>query len=228
ISPDRLEISLKLRPGVKWHNKAPVDGRDVDIDDVIFSWNRYTELSPVSSLSFNGKNPDAPVVSVTPSGTDTISIKLSEPLSYAISYFAAFGSHTGNIIMMPKEADGGFDPRSEMIGHAPFELAEAVPSVGYTMRRSPTYYDQDAALVDTIELPIVAEYAQRLSQLKAGNIHRLIAEAALVQDLMVTKQDEPRLDIYQTDFAANGNILVFGQLPAGESPFLDQRGRHAI
>lgn len=228
ISPDRLEITIKLRPGVKWHNKAPVNGREVDIEDVLFSWERYTELSPVSSLSYNGKNPDAPVISVTAADAETLHIKLSEPLSYALSYFAAFGSHTGNIIMTPKEADGGFDPRNDMIGHGPFELAEAVPSVGYTMRRNPAYYDPDAALVDQIDLPIVTEYSQRLSQLKAGNIHRLINEAALVQDLMVTKQDEPRLDVYQTDFAANGNIMVFGQLPEGESPFLDERVRQAI
>jgi peptide/nickel transport system substrate-binding protein len=228
ISPDHLEISIKLKPGVKWHNKAPVNGRTVDIDDVLFSWKRYTELSPVSSLSYNGNNPDAPILSVEAADAQTLHIKLSEPLAYALSYFAAFGSHTGNVIMTPKEADGGFDPRGDMIGHGPFVLAEAVPSVGYTMRRHPDYYDPDAAFLDEIDLPIVAEYAQRLSQLKAGNIHRLIGEAALVQDLMVTKLDEPRLDIYQTDFAANGNIMVFGQLPEGKSPFLDQRVRQAI
>jgi peptide/nickel transport system substrate-binding protein len=227
-SPDRLEITVKIKQGVKWHNKAPVSGREVDIDDVLFSWKRYTELSPVRSLSYNGANPDAPVISVNATDPTTISIKLKEPLSYALSYFAAFGSHTGNIIMMPKEADGGFDPRSDMIGHGPFELAQATPSVGYTMRRFPEYYDKDAALLDQIELPIVPEYAQRLAQLKAGNIHRLIGEAALANDLVVTKQDEPDLNVYQTDFSASSNILVFGQLPVGDSPFLDQRVRQAI
>jgi peptide/nickel transport system substrate-binding protein len=228
IAPDRLSITIKIKKGVNWHDKAPVGGREADIDDVLFSWKRYTELSPVRSLSYNGANPDAPVLSVEAAGSDTIEIKLSEPLSYALEYFAAFGSHTGNIIMMPREADGGFDPRSEMIGHGPYVLSEATPSVGYKMSRHPDHYDSDFYHLDQIDLPIVSEYAARLAQLKAGNIHRLIGEAALAQDLVVTKQDEPDLGIYQTDFAANGNILVFGQLPDGESPFLDERVRQAF
>ena len=40
-SPDGLQITMKLRQGVKWHNKAPVNGRALDIDDVLFSWNRF-------------------------------------------------------------------------------------------------------------------------------------------------------------------------------------------
>ena len=35
FSPDGLKITMKLRQGVKWHNKAPVNGRAVDVDDII-------------------------------------------------------------------------------------------------------------------------------------------------------------------------------------------------
>ena len=68
-------------------------------------------------------------------------VKLKEPLSYALNYFAAFGSHTGNMIMLPKETDNGFDPRSQMIGHGPYELSNVTPSVGYTLKRNAAYYD---------------------------------------------------------------------------------------
>src|SRR5688572_29525412 len=40
FSPDHLQLTMKLRPGVKWHNKAPLNGRLVDKDDVIFTWKR--------------------------------------------------------------------------------------------------------------------------------------------------------------------------------------------
>ena len=33
-SPDGLQITLKLRQGVKWHNKAPVNGRALAMDAV--------------------------------------------------------------------------------------------------------------------------------------------------------------------------------------------------
>ena len=227
-APDRLQITMKIKRGLKWHNKAPVNGRAIDIQDVLFSWERYTKLSPVASLSFNGRNPDAPVLSVTSSDANTLVIKLKEPLSYALNYFAAFGSHTGNVIMMPKEAESGFDVRNQMIGHGPFELASVTPSVGYTVKRFPDHYDAKSYALDQIDLPIVSEYSARLAQLKTGNIHRLIGETALAQDLVATKRDVSALQIYQTDFAANGNIIVFGQLPAGKSPFLDERVRQAF
>src|SRR5690349_7704427 len=34
-SPDGLQVTFKLRPGVKWHNRAPVNARTLDTDDVI-------------------------------------------------------------------------------------------------------------------------------------------------------------------------------------------------
>ena len=33
-SPDRLSVTLKLRQGVKWHNKAPINGRAFDMDEL--------------------------------------------------------------------------------------------------------------------------------------------------------------------------------------------------
>jgi ABC-type transport system substrate-binding protein len=96
--------------------------------------------------------------------------------------------------------DGGFDPRNEMIGHGPYMLAEAVPSVSYTMRRNPHYYDEDAALIDEIELPIVSEYAARLAQLKAGNLWQY---NVLAQDIVAAKNEESRLNLYANVPATN-------------------------
>src|SRR6266536_3009421 len=45
FSPDGLQIALKLRQGVKWHNKPPVNGRALDMDDVLFAWNRFATKS---------------------------------------------------------------------------------------------------------------------------------------------------------------------------------------
>jgi peptide/nickel transport system substrate-binding protein len=177
-SPDRLTITIKIKPNVKWHNKPPVNARTVDIDDVLFSWERYTKLSPVSSLSSNARNPEAPVLSVAAPDRSTLVIKLKEPLSYALNYFAAFGSHTGNMIMMPKETGSGFDPRNQMIGHGPYELASVTPSVGYTVKRFADYYDAKNYALDQIDLPIVTEYSARLAQFKTGSIHRLIGRSS--------------------------------------------------
>ena len=63
FSPDRLEVVFKIRPGVKWHNKAPVNGRELDTEDIMFSWSRFVEQGRTRTTISNVANPDAPVTS---------------------------------------------------------------------------------------------------------------------------------------------------------------------
>jgi len=43
-SPDALTWTVKLRPDVKWHNVAPVNGRPFEAEDVKASWTRALTL----------------------------------------------------------------------------------------------------------------------------------------------------------------------------------------
>src|SRR5439155_23223699 len=40
-SPDKLSLTMKIREGVKWHNKAPGNGRAVSTEDIIASSARF-------------------------------------------------------------------------------------------------------------------------------------------------------------------------------------------
>jgi ABC-type transport system substrate-binding protein len=225
VSPDGLQITMKLRQGVKWHNKAPVNARTLDIDDAVFSWNRFAAKSSQRSAVVNALNPDAPILSFSSTDSRTVVIKLKEPLVYALELFASFGSFSGALVVVPKETDSTFDIRSDMIGTGPFILSNYTPSVGATLKRNPEYWDKDFALVDQIDFPILPEYAAVLSQFKAGNIYGTTAVRG--EDLLTVKREEPRILIYQNDFSANTTELTFGVLPEGKSPFLDERVRQA-
>src|SRR5690606_19455103 len=61
FSPDHLTLTMKMRNGVKWHNKPPVNARPVDTDDVLFTWNRYIAEGGLRAIVVNEINPDAPV-----------------------------------------------------------------------------------------------------------------------------------------------------------------------
>src|SRR5687767_515520 len=228
VSPDGLTITMKTRANAKWHNKAPVNGRIADSSDFIFSWNRYAATAPLRGLAANSANPSAPVLTVTATDARTVSVKLKEPLTFALNLFAAYGSHTGNIVLMPKEAESGFDIRREMIGTGPYFLEKYEPSQGFTLRRNPDYWDQNAGLVEQIEYPIITENAQAEAQLKAGNIHYFQA-GLLAESVFTLKRDEPRLQIYALDLQSANPVVTFGQLPADKSnPFVDERVRQAF
>ena len=227
FSPDHLQITMKLRPGVKWHNKPPVNARLVDKDDVLFTWKRYLAQGALRDLIANAVNPDAPVLSLEAPDAKTIVIKLKEPVVWAAKYFASYGSFTGNSVIYPREADGGFDVRNEMIGHGPWQMVEHRPSVGFKFKRNADYYDKEAAFPDELEMPIITDYAQQLAQLKTGNIHFYVPPN-LNLDIAGLKKEEPKLQIYAFPFTPRTEVLTFGTLPAGNSPFKDERVRQAV
>jgi ABC-type transport system substrate-binding protein len=227
-SPDGLQITLKLRQGVKFHNKPPVNGRVLDAEDVVFSWNRFAATASNRAMIANSANPAAPVLSLTASDSRTIVIKLKEPLVYTLELLATYGHLAGGIAMMPKETDSTFDSRSDMIGTGPFVMTNYTPSVGWTVKRNPEYFDKDFALVEQIDAPIVSEYATALAQFKAGNIYYFEPRS---EDILAVKREEPRLLIYPKGVnyhSAAIDMLTFGVLPDGKSPFLDERVRQAI
>src|SRR5262245_61349042 len=137
IAPDGLTITFKLRSGVKWHNKAPVNGRAFDSADVLASFDRYIKMGPLGALVFNAASPTAPVLSTTAPDANTVVMKLKEPIVYLPNWFASFGSFTGQIIMYPKEAGGSLNLGNEMIGTGPFQLKSHTPSVNFVLERNP-------------------------------------------------------------------------------------------
>ena len=79
-------------------------------------------------------------------------------------------------------------------------------------------------------MPIVPEYATALAQFKAGNIYSMGSgnntPKVRPEDILATKKDEPRLQIYPSDLGGGGPRMGFGYLP--KSPFLDERVRQAF
>src|SRR5947209_1213918 len=144
---------MKLRQGVKWHNKAPVNARPFDSSDVLATWNIFASKSPSRSTMANSANPDAPIVSVTAPDASTVVFKLKEPVVYTLAFLA--NNIPGYLQILPKETDGGYDIRRDNIGTGPYFLSEYKPSQGFTFKRNPDYYEKDFPLVDTIEMPIV-------------------------------------------------------------------------
>jgi peptide/nickel transport system substrate-binding protein len=222
-SPDGLQVTFRLRPDIKFHNKPPVNGRAFDSSDAVFSWDRFVRVGGDRASISNAVNPNAPVVSVTATDARTVVVKMKYPLAYVP---AIFGQHlTGHITMLPKETDTTFDPKRDMIGTGPFMLTGYEPSVGYKFARHTEYYDKERPYIDTVELPILVEYAQGLAQFRAGNLYTYTVRA---EDILAAKRDTPDLNLYEDSiywFHASFKTN-FGW--AGKSPYLDERVRQAM
>ena len=227
ISADHLTVSFKLRPGVTWHDIAPVSGRALDVEDVLFGWKRFTTIGNQRTAYANELNPDAPILSFEAPDSSTIVIKLKEPNFSILSMMGA----RENVNIVPKEGEDEavLDLRTNMIGTGPYYLDEYRTSIGWTLKRFENFWDEERPFFDQIDYPIIGEYAAGLAQLQAGNIHMIQggsgAGSVRQPDVLRLKEDVPDINLYHGELAPSGYRRIFGwQTPA----LLDERVRQAF
>ncbi len=219
-SPDRLTLTSKLRPNVRFHSVPPVNGRAMDTQDILFSWERFSTRGSNRSVVANSANPDAPVTSVTAPDTRTIVIKFKEPLVFAQAYLA----QRGYLNIVPKEAENAqvLDLRNRVAGTGPFMLERYEPSVGLTFKRHADFWEKERPYVDQIDYPIIGEYAAALAQFRSGSIYQYEVNQ---EDVLGVKRELAQLLMYEGEFGLDTRRTIYGWEQAA---LRDRRVRQAL
>jgi len=217
--PDPLTYILHVRKGMKWDQRPPTSGRQVNAKDVVDSWSYFKEVSFYRGDLANSVNKAAPVDGIT--AVDDLTARMT--LVFPDAAVLAVAANFLDFWQMPSEAySGGFDPAKEWRGAGPFLLAQHRPSVGFTFKKNPDYYGAPRPYVDTIEQAILPESAQLEAQFSAKNLHYGVPEDSIVA---LHKQNKgTRIDLGTP--TGSGSNLGVGLRPG--SPFLDVRVRRAF
>ncbi|HLF76809.1 MAG TPA: ABC transporter substrate-binding protein [Dehalococcoidia bacterium] len=223
FSPDGLTLTLKLRNNLKFDPRPPTSGRVMTSADVKFSFDRTLAKSPYAADWINSKNAEAPVTSVATPDDRTVSLKLKYPYLSMMQILA----HNTYFYVLPQEADGKFDPRSEVRGSGPFFLDKWTPSAGFEFKKNPEWIEKDKKrpFLDGISQAIVSDYAAGLAQFETGNIWDFNVKP---DDILRTKTNHPQMVMrqsYVTGTGGRGHIIVLSQQP--DSPMRDVRVRRA-
>ncbi|HEU0073758.1 MAG TPA: ABC transporter substrate-binding protein [Dehalococcoidia bacterium] len=223
LSGDKLTITAKLNPDAHFAPTAPVNGRAVDANDVVASWQRHSESSNQRFDFANSANPAAPIKSIEASDERTIIISLAAPNAVVTARLAR--ATPGSMYVVPKEAldPAVLDLNRTSIGSGPYYMSEYEPSTRIVLTRNPGFHDEDFPLIETIEYPTVPEYAAFLAQYKAGNIYE--GGGLLAEDLLPAKKDNSEMELMATYFSTLVPRIGFGM--AEGSPFVDDRLRQA-
>lgn len=223
ISGDKLQFTFKLRPGMKWDPRPPTNGRVIDAQDVLWSWRKFGQVNASGlNLVYDAQRaPAGTVESISAPDNSTIVMKLRQPDASTLILLAAWD----HFYTMPREADGGFDPRTEVRGYGPWQVEEYRPSAYIYWRKNPEYHVKDRPFFDRIERPLITEYSSRLAQFKAGNIYTSVVDPG---DVVQTKRDVPQTLLRQAEAfpVSVGGYIQYGY--DGDSPFRDQRLRKAL
>jgi peptide/nickel transport system substrate-binding protein len=157
--------TFKLPSGVKFHDKPPVNGREMTAEDVVYSFQAYKEKSVWSV-------PLSVIDRVTAPDTTTVRFELKQP------YFAL-----PNILGMPyylifaREHFEGSEDRwkQQAIGTGPFMLEFSDPTDRYEATRHPSYWEKDKngrrlPYLDRFTSRYIADRNALLAAFRSGNL----------------------------------------------------------
>ncbi len=230
LSPDKTQITFKLRTNAKLDPRPPTNGRPVTSEDAIFSWNRFEATAGRRADVSNKINPSAAIVSMSAPDANTVVVKTAFPDSTLLIQLAT-GAERFQVL--PKEAESQFDPRLEMRGSGPFYMSEYKPSIGFTYKRNPGYWNTQQPYIDGMDVPILGEYASALAQFRSGSIwvYDDVGAGSLIrsEDILPTKRDVPEIGLFTSQLNAPTGRGFYGfEGGLQQSPLVDQRVRQAF
>ena len=154
-SADSKALTLKLRPGVTFH-----DGEKFDAAAVKYNIERHKTL-PGS----NRRGELAPVTSVDVVDPSTVRLNLSAPFSPLLAQLA----DRAGMMVSPKAAQAAGDKfGTKPVCSGPFKFVERVAQDRIVFERYANYWNKDAVHFDKVSYTPIPDATVRLANLKSG------------------------------------------------------------
>jgi len=215
--PSPTVFVFKLRKGVKFHNKPPVNGREVTAEDVKYSIERFQAKS-----AFRARFDIIQSIEVV--DRHTLRVTLKEPFAPFLNHLAA----AMYVAILPKEVEDkfkDFNRPEAMIGSGPFILKSYQKGVKIEFERNPDYYVKGLPYLDGAVIEITPDASARLSLLRAGKVDFGHMWGYMVpEEARSIKQTNPEMVMNKTWVLGNGHIYFRTDQP----PFNDVRVRRAV
>jgi peptide/nickel transport system substrate-binding protein len=219
-APDDTTYVFYLRRGVKWHNKPPVNGRELVAEDVKFTFDRFL-AEQANPLRYMLESVDR----VEVVDRYTVKFVLKEPYVWLLDVLAT-SKAMWIIAREVVEHCGDLKKPESAIGTGPFLLERYEPNVKTVFTRNPAYFLKDQPYVDGVEWLALGDPSTALAMYCTGQLDcgPETLWSVRQQDLESLKQSHPQL-IYQ-DFLFPNAQRIF--MRTDQPPFSDVRVRRAI
>jgi peptide/nickel transport system substrate-binding protein len=162
--PSQTDYILHLQPGVKWHNKPPVNARPLTVDDVTWSLERARTNDPkFFTRSFLAnisgiESPDSATIHIS-----TMSPDASTLVKLAIDNMAILSRETLDKYAKPTTADSA-------IGTGPFIMQSMEETVGAEYVRNPAYFKSGQPYLDGVRTKSFADFLSAYAGFRANQV----------------------------------------------------------
>lgn len=211
VSDDGKVYTFYLREAY-WHDKAPVNGRQVTADDVIATMERIINL-PGHQASLLSE-----VESIVAKDPQTVVFTLKQP-------FAPFLNFMANHFMwiLPKEGvEGQFDLATDAIGTGPFVLEKWEDNVQATFKKNPKFYEEGKPYLDEVIFKVVPDQGSRIAAFRTGQADTIGSLSPEELDQLI--KTNPDVTVFEALFATQEQLY----LNMKKEPFNDLKVRKAI
>ena len=211
---DDTTVEIKLRQGVKFHNKPPVNGRELVAEDVVWSLERAKDRGLL-------KKSYKAIESIEATDKYTVVIKTKGPQPLIGATFLSRYETT----ILPKEAaddKGNFGSSDTLIGTGPFILDKWTPGVKAVYSRNPDYFMKDRPYIDKLEMPVMRDDSTRLAALRVGKLDYL--DELSVQEKAQILKTNAKMQFENCESSAPFRIYMKNSEP----PFNDINVRRAM
>ncbi len=219
-SDDKTYV-FKLRKGVKWHKKPPVDGRELTAEDVKYTFDRFTTIKGNANHH----------MMATLAGTDvvdkyTVKFNLKEPDAFFLDFLA----NPMALCIVAREAVekfGDLKKPEAVIGTGPWMLEGHESKVRTTFTRNPDYFIKGLPYIQRVEGIDFDDPAARLAAFVTGQIDAGPEFPGMMirrQDWKIIKEKRPKLRYVEFP----SNVMTHAGMRTDKSPFGDVRVRRAL
>jgi len=222
--PNETTYVFKLRRGVKWHNKPPVNGRELTADDVVFSVNHFLTVKG-NANAYMLKAVDK----VEATDKYTVKFTLKEPFVWFLDMI----SNPHAVAIVAKEVVekyGDLKKPESVIGTGPWMLDSYRPNVGLSYVRNPNYFIQGLPYIDRVEATVDEDNASRMAAFLSGKYDLgwefpgTVNRVDWVQIKDTLKQKRPKLQTVEFPSPVMSHI----SMRTDQKPFSDVRVRQAM
>ena len=234
ISPDGLSYTFTIRKGVNWHDKAPMNGRALTAEDVVYNFHRQLGLGNFTDAGPNpnwpaGNLKGIPFESITATDDSTVVMKLKEPSLPALNIILL---DLPTYIMPPEviEQHGDVMDWRNLVGTGPFMLTDVVDGSSATRTKNPDYWGYDPKYpqnrlpyVDELKVVVILEESSIFAALRSGKLdyRRWALSLDSVESL---RQTNPEIVAHPIWFRSSDSFAADVRVP----PFNDINVRRAM
>ena len=224
---DDRTLVFNIRPGVKWHNRAPMNGRALTAADVAFAYQRLlgsklagTEFSEADPSPVVGSLGAFPWDSIEATDDSTLVMKFTSPAPFVslenILDYHYVGVQSPEII---REKGAIKDWRDDLVGTGPFMMTEWTFGENFAYEKNPDYWAMDlkypenpTPYIDTLRGLVITEGATRQAGLRTGKIDYVgqpgTTQMQNIDQILSLARTNPELVLYEWSNRSNNSFIL--------------------